>query len=91
MNFSQKCPRYFCPCTRLITKPPRLMKNIVGERYSQAFQQRYLQMAPEEVLSASLGHPDGPRGGGKKLAEREGCFLGDGTKQHDQNRKYPAW
>ncbi|CAL1157713.1 unnamed protein product [Cladocopium goreaui] len=30
-----------------------LMKNIVGERYSQAFQQRYLQMAPEEVLSAN--------------------------------------
>ena len=49
-----KIPRCFCPCTRLtcLTKPPRLMKNIVGERYSQAFQQRYLQMAPEEVLSA---------------------------------------
>ena len=34
--------------------PLRLMSRMAGERYSQAFRQRYLQMAPEEVLSAPL-------------------------------------
>eukprot|EP00435_Cladocopium_sp_Y103_P024206 s1927_g5.t3 len=36
-----------------VQKFAMLMKSMVGERYSQAFQQRYLQMAPEEVLSAN--------------------------------------